>query len=136
MIKRSQTGTRYSEAFKRQVVSEIETGRYCGPYAAARAYGIRGRETIVRWLRRYGDAALLPPRKFIVTTSKQAMDETKELKKRVRDLERALADACMKGLLNESYLEIACERLGVDAEAFKKKHVTRLSGGPVRKEGK
>lgn len=135
MKKRSRTGIRYSEAFKRQVVSEIETGRYCGPYAAARAYGICGEETIKRWRLRYGDAAL-HPQKVVITTSLEAMDETKQLKKRVRDLERALADAHMKGLLSDSYLEIACERLGEEADSFKKKHVTRLSDGPTRKAGK
>jgi hypothetical protein len=36
----------------------------------------------------------------------------------VSELEKALADAYMQGLLNESYFEIACERLNMDPEAF------------------
>lgn len=125
---------RYAEAFKRQIVSEIESGRHSGAHAASRAYGIRGSRTVERWLRRYGNADKLP-RRVTITTMKEE-DERIVLKKRVRELEGALADACMKGLLGESYLEIACERLGMDAQAFKKKHVTRLSGAPLGKEGK
>lgn len=125
---------RYGEAFKRQVVSEIESGRHSGAHAASQAYGIRGSRTVKGWLRRYGNADKIP-RRVTITTMKEE-DEKIVLKKRVRELERALSDACMKGLLNESYLEIACERLGVDAEAFKKKHVTMLSGAPSGKEGK
>jgi hypothetical protein len=43
------------------------------------------------------------------------------LKQRVRDLEKALADTHMKELLGEAYLGIACQRLGLDIEEFKKK---------------
>jgi hypothetical protein len=43
------------------------------------------------------------------------------LKKRVRDLEKALADTHMKELLGEAYLGIACKRLGMPIDEFKKK---------------
>jgi len=33
---------RYGEAFKRQVVAEIEGGKFAGAATAARAYGIGG----------------------------------------------------------------------------------------------
>jgi transposase-like protein len=116
---------RYGEAFKRQVVHEIETGKFSGASAASRAYGIKGALTVGRWLRQYGREDLIPRRISITTMDEQ--DETKQLKKRVRELEKALADSYMSGLLKESYLEIACERIGVDVESFKKKHVTGLS---------
>jgi hypothetical protein len=57
-------------------------------------------------------------------------DETKTLKKRVRDLEKALADTHMKELLGEAYLGIACKRLGMDVEEFKKKAATTRSEPP------
>lgn len=119
---------RYSEAFKQQVVSEIEAGKFAGIFAAAKAYGIVGSTTIKGWLRRYGREDLMPRRVTITTMKEQ--DETKELKERVRQLEKALADSHMKGLLGEAYLDIACRRLGVNAEDFKKKHVTKLSEPP------
>lgn len=116
---------RYGEAFKRQVVHEIETGQFGSASAASRSYGIKGRGTVGRWLRQYSREDLTP-RQIMITTMDQ-QDETKELKKRVRELEKALADSYMSGLLKESYLEIACERIGMDVESFKKKHVTGLS---------
>jgi transposase-like protein len=117
---------RYGEAFKQQVVSEVESGKFSSPFAAARAYGIKGAGTINYWLRRYGRTDLMPRRITITTMNEQ--DEKKALKERVRQLEKALADAHMKGLLDNAYLEIACERLGLDPAEFKKKHVTKVSG--------
>lgn len=119
---------RYSEALKQQVISELATGKFSGPYAAARAYGIKGTRTVNGWLRRYGRSDLMPRRVTITTMHEQ--DEKKALQKRVRELERALADTHMKGLLGDAYLEIACERMGIDVAEFKKKHVTKLSTGP------
>lgn len=116
---------RYSEAFKQQVVSEVAAGKFTGPFAAAQAYGIKGADTVRRWLRRYGRSDLMPRR--VTITSMEEQDEKKVLKQRVRELERALADAHMKGLLDEAYLGIACQRLGADVTGFKKKHVTKLS---------
>ena len=126
--------TRYSEAFKHQVVQEIESGKFSGAFAASRAYGIRGAETVKGWLIKYGRDDLLPQR--ITVTTMSARDEKQELKKRVRELEKALADAYMQGLLNESYFEIACERLNMDPETFKKKHVSHLSSVPKTKTKK
>lgn len=123
---------RYGDAFKRQVVEEIESGKFAGATAAARAYGIKGAETVPRWLRRYGREDLLPKKIHISTMTE--LDENKALKQRVRELEKALADAYMKGLLEESYLEIACGQMGMEVERFKKKHVTKLSDKPRGKE--
>lgn len=123
---------RYGEAFKRQVVEQIETGKLRNIADANRTYGIRGAVTVKNWLKRYGSGKCFP--KQIKIMSLNEIDENKELKKRVRALESALADTQMRNLLNESYLEIACERMDTDAEAFKKKHATRLSKAPLRKD--
>lgn len=133
-MKSKKSHVRYGEAFKRQVVDEIEKGKFTGVYAASRAYGINGATTVSRWIRKYGNTDLLPKKITIHTLDEQ--DEKKQLKKRVKDLERALADSYMSGLLKESYLEIACERMGMDVEAFKKKHVTNLSDDRRAKEAK
>ena len=60
----------YSEAFKLNVVSEIEAGKHSGPYAAAQAYAIGGAATVQRWLRQYGRQDLLP-RKVLMTTMEE-----------------------------------------------------------------
>jgi transposase len=118
---------RYSEAFKLNVVGEIESGKFSGPTAATRAYRIGGGNTVHKWLRRYGRSDSI--RQQVLITTMEEHDEKKELRKRVRELEKALADTHMKGLLDEAYLQIACERLGQEPSEFKKKAATKLSAG-------
>lgn len=102
------------------MISELEAGKFSGPFAAGRAYGIRGNCTTIKgWLRKYGRSDLMSRQVTITTMAEQ--DETKALKKRVRELEKALADTHMKELLGDAYLEIACTRLGCEVEEFKKK---------------
>lgn len=125
---------RYSEAFKQQVVSEIESGKFSGAFAASRAYGIKGSTTVTGWLRRYGRDELIA--KQITVSTMQEKDQIRQMRQRVGQLEKALADAHMNGMLQESYLEMACERLEIDVEEFKKKHVTGLSAGQKAKAGR
>ena len=122
---------RYSEAFKLQVVSEIEAGRYKSPHEAGDAYGITGNGTVQRWVKEYGKSHLLSK---VVRVEKQGEPgELKRLKDRIRQLESALADAHIDGVLAESYFEILCEQTKTDAEAFKKKHVGKPSIGRMRR---
>ena len=115
------TRIRYSEAFKLQVLRELGEGKFASVQAAARTYGIRGGSTIQRWMRRYGRTDLL--RKVIRVETPKEVSEVKQLRERVRDLEKALADAHLDLKLADAYLEMACETGGIeDVEAFKKKH--------------
>lgn len=114
------TVIKYSESFKRQVVDEIARGKFKSIFAARRAYGIRSTGTVYVWVRKYGSEDLYPKR--IKVESMKERDEIKELKKRVRDLEAALADARIDNLLERSFLEIACERMEENVDDFKKKH--------------
>lgn len=112
---------RYSEAFKQQVLRELGEGKHESVTAALRAYGIGGSSTIQRWMRRYGRQDLL--RKVIQVQTPKEVSELKKLRKRVRELEKALADAHMDLKLEDAYLELACEEAGIeDVEEFKKKH--------------
>ena len=112
---------RYSEAFKQQVVSELEDGRYGSPFEASQVYGIRGTTTVRRWVREYGKSHLLSK---VVRVEKQGEPgEIKRLKERVRQLETSLADAHMDWALEKSRFEILCKRTDTDVEAFKKNTV-------------
>lgn len=122
---------RYSEPFKLQVIEQLESGHFTSPQEAARAYNIKGTRTIHKWLKSYDRDHLIP--KHIKIMSKNEIDETTQLKRRVRELERSLADTYMLGALSESYLNIACERLKMDPEEFKKKHAAMLSKGLNKK---
>lgn len=112
---------RYSEAFKLQVLRELETGRFQSPYAAGRAYGVNGPGTVAYWVRRYGKNHLL--RKVVRVMKADEQAEVKELRQRVRELERALADAHLDSKLDAAYLQMACKVAGIeDVAGFKKKH--------------
>lgn len=123
---------RYSEAFKRQVVDELEKGKFSSFGEARRAYDIRGLDTLQRWVRQYGNEKILP-KKVKIETMKER-DELKEARKRIRELEAALADAHIDHALSDAYVQIACERMGEDPDSFKKKHGITLSS--LRKKGK
>ena len=124
------TNYRYSEAFKQQVIMEIERGRFGSAHEASQAYGIRGHTTVTGWLKESGRGDLV--RKVVRVEKPGEPGEIKRLRERVRDLESALADAHIDGLLSESYFEILCERTKTDAEAFKKKHGGRARTGRSR----
>ena len=121
------TNFRYSEAFKRQVVLEIEGGRFGSAHEASEAYGIGGHVTVANWLRQFGRGELV--RKVVRVEKPGEPGEIRRLKERVRKLERALADAHMDGALDRSFFEILCEQEGIDGEAFKKKHAGQVSSG-------
>ena len=116
---------RYSEAFKRQVLREIEEGKFPSVSAARRAYGIRGRSTIQYWMRTLGRTHLL--KKVVRVEKPKETSELSELRQRVRQLEKALADAYVDQRLAQAWFEIACEAAGIeDIEQFKKKHAVTL----------
>ena len=119
------TGYRYSEAFKRQVVGELERGKFRSLEAARRSYGITGTTTVLKWVKKYGSADLQPKTMRIETLEER--DELKEAKARIRELEAALSDAHIDHCLEKAYLHVACERMGQDAEEFKKKNAITLS---------
>ena len=128
---------RYSEAFKRQVVEELESGVVSSVSEAQRRYGIRGAATIAKWIRRLGRNHLLAKVVRVETPDEQR--EIERLRRQVRELEHALAETRMKELLAEAFFEIVCKEQGLDLEAQKKKADAGLSrrrlGGPGRAKG-
>ena len=116
----------YSEAFKMRVVEEIGQGRFATISQAQKAYGICGMNTIQQWVKKYGRPELLPKRVRVETMDE--IDELKEAKKRIRDLEKALSDAHMNYCLERAFLEIACEEMGTSRDELKKNNAIRLAG--------
>ena len=115
-------GIRYSEAFKMKVVRELEE-QDLPILQMRRKYGIQGCETVQKWLRKYGNGSR---GKIIRVENPKEINELKRLRDRVRQLERLLADANIDVALERAYTELACERAGVDVEAFKKKATGQL----------
>ena len=116
---------RYSEAFKKQVVEEIARGKHTCAYRAQQAYGIRGSMTVAKWIKKYGREDLLPKRIRIERMGE--LDQLNAARKRIKALEAALADAHIDNCLEHAFLEIACERLNVPLDDFKKKNELTLS---------
>jgi transposase-like protein len=116
---------RYSEAFKLRVVEDVVNGKYASFNEALRRNGIRGYRTLVKWLKQYGREDILPKRIKVETMDE--VDEMKAARRRIRELEAALADAHMDYCLESAFLEIACEKLGTTAEDLKKKNGITLA---------
>lgn len=111
---------RYSEAFKLKVIGELESGKYSGPYEAGQVYGL-GAGTAARWVMRYGKNHLLGKVIRVMKADEQA--EVQALRKQVKELKGALADAHLDLKLEAAYVKLACRAAGIeDVESFKKKH--------------
>ena len=122
---------RYSESFKRQIVREIEQGTHPNCFSARKAYGIRGVDTVSRWVSEYGKTHLLKRVLRVETTEER--NELKKLREEVRELKSALADAHLDLRLEKAFLEIACESAGItDMAAFKKKADGELCKGRLK----
>jgi len=101
---------RYSMAFKMQVVREYEEG--ASIYSLTKKYGIGSYGTIKRWIGRYGRAGLRT--EVVVIQTKEDQFEYKAMKKRVADLEAALAAAVLENRMLNTTLEVASEALEMD----------------------
>jgi transposase-like protein len=111
---------RYSEAFKMQLVRELEGGGV-NFAQVQRKYGVRGDDTLPRWVSKYGNGSV---GKVIRVQKPEEIDEKAQLKRRVRALEQALADSHIELALEREYVRLACERAGIpDVGEFKKKAV-------------
>ena len=117
----------YSHAFKQKVVGEIESGKITRN-AAKELYGIKGSSTINYWIKKMGKNHLL--NKVVRIELKDEPSKLKELKEHTRELEKALADAHLKLLAYETYIEVAEAELG---RSLKKKPELRPSDLPTKK---
>lgn len=116
----SQMIIRYSEAFKLQVIADLESGALSSVSAALEKYGIRGHQTVNNWLNKYGRHHLI--NRIIRVETTKDIDQVKALKKQIRELEKTLAATQVENVLNKAYFHIVCEEHGIeDPEGYKKK---------------
>ncbi len=110
---------RYSMSFKRQVVLELESGRFGSIMEASEHYGITGAGTVRNWLRRFGKNHLCP--KVIRVEKPNEKDQLRQLKKQIKQLKEVLGQTQAENVINQEFLKIACEEMGQDVDSFKKK---------------
>jgi transposase len=117
----------YSTAFRRQVVQEYERG--ASIESLRRKYGIGGKETIPRWIQKYGTQGLR--HNLVRIQTPEEVDRVRELEAQVRELQEALGKVTLEKLALESTLEVLEEEYGVEA----KKNAASSSGAcsPKRK---
>jgi transposase len=119
---------RYSQSFKRQVISDLESGRFSAITQAKEHYGIKGAQTIRNWLLKYGRNHLCA--KVVRVEKPDEKSKILELKKQIKQLKEALGQTHAESILNLEFLKIACEEMGQDLESFKKKAGIELSTRP------
>jgi transposase len=100
---------RYSEAFKRKVVSEIDTGRL-SRNAAKRIYHVKSWNSVDRWCRQYSKYTNMGARVEVRISDEPTLSQLQQEK---RALERELAFARLKITALETLIDLA-EQDGVE----------------------
>jgi len=104
-----------------QAVQEVESGDLCAQ-AVERKYNIRGRGTVIRWVRQLGSGKY---GKIIRVEKADEVNEAARLRMELRRTKEVIADMHMELALEKAFLVVACEQLDQSVEGFKKKHAGR-----------
>ena len=107
---KKETVRRYSLAFKQQVVREYEAG--ASIYSLRDKYGIGSHLTAQRWIERYGRSGYRS--ELVVIQTVEDQQGLKALKRRVAELESALAQSTLDNRMLEATLTVASEALSLD----------------------
>lgn len=113
---------RLDERTKEKILSEIRGGLLTRR-AAARKYGLPN-STIGKWQDKHNLAILLNPQTFNEPVAMSESQETKLLKKKIDELNKALAVAQLKNIALETMIEVAESELKIK---IKKKRGTKQS---------
>ena len=84
------------------------------------------------WVRKYGNGSW---GKRIRVETPEEINHTKQLKRRVRLLEQALADANIDLALERQYTRLACRRAGIEDVEGLKKSGWEAAHGAVEQDG-
>ena len=124
-----QTPVYYSEAFKKQVISDVTSGLY-SKETARRLYGIKGKSSILYWIRQFSgelnrQSNCLPLSEM---KTQEEKDEKLALQQRIAELERQLEDEKMRSGLWQTLVEVAEEKFGIE--------IKKKSGAPPSNDSK
>jgi transposase-like protein len=108
MYKNDKVIRRYSESFKLKILDELTTGKL-NKNQLGKLYGIAP-TTINEWIRKYNRKDLMNTR--IKVETKDEITRIKQLQKEIEQLKKLLLKKDMEALVDESYLEVAAEKLG------------------------
>ena len=102
---------RYSISFQQKVVREIEEEGIT-VMLARRRYGIKGAETIQKWMRKFGKHQLIG--KIVRIETMEEKDQVKKMQEEIRRLKIALADSLMAQKCLETVIEEAGREYDTD----------------------
>ena len=108
MYKNDRVTRRYSEPFKLKILAELSTGKYT-KYELGKLYGIAC-TTINEWIRKYERKDLMNTRVMVET--KDEITRIKALQKEIEQLKKLLLKKDLDEMVNDSYLEVAAQKLG------------------------
>jgi transposase len=109
------TNNAFSEAFKRQVISEVLSGRLTKEQAR-KQYRIKGKSAVLNWIRKFdlSNPVYMPDKP----------SDTKELQAKIKKLEQELEDAQFKAEAYSTMIDIAERELKI---SIRKKSNTKQS---------
>ena len=119
MYKNEFVTRRYSEGFKLKILTELSTGKY-SKSELSRLYGLRT-STINNWIKKYEISDLMNTR--IMIENQDEISRIKALQKEIEQLKKALIKKDLEQLANDSFLEVAAEKLGYKNVAELKKNL-------------
>lgn len=119
MYKNEFVTRRYSEGFKLKILTELSTGKY-SKSELSRLYGLRT-STINNWIKKYERSDLMNTR--IMIENQDEISRIKSLQKEIEQLKKALVKKDLEQLANDSYLEVAAEKMGYKNVAELKKNL-------------
>lgn len=122
----TRTYKKYSEAIKKQVVSEYESGSSISELN--RKYGITGGMTIKGWIKKYAKEGFR--HNYIRVQTIEEINQVKKLETRIKELERALGKTTLEKLKLESIIEEFEEIYGLNQ--VKKNEVPSSPDLPVK----
>jgi transposase len=113
MARQQKVFLRYSISFKQKVIKEIEE-EGLSHSEAMRRYGIKGGDTIHKWLVKFGKNHLT--NKVVRIEMKGEKDRLKELEAEVKKLKIALADATLAKDALETLIEVVNDHYATDVK--------------------
>lgn len=119
MYKNEFVTRRYSEGFKLKILTELSTGKY-SKSELSRLYGLRT-STINNWIKKYERSDLMNTR--IMIENQDEISRIKALQKEIEQLKKVLIKKDLEQLANDSFLEVAAEKLGYKNVAELKKNL-------------
>lgn len=115
---------RYSRGFKIQLVREAEEEGMC-PSRVSRKYRV-STTSVMKWVRELGSGK---HGKVIRVEKAGEVNELSRLRRELRTVKEALADAHVALAVENAYVELACEQMGQKAEDWRKKQDGRPRTG-------